>query len=418
MQLLRSAAQKDEEERKTKRSIWSRKKNRREQQEDDAGQVISVQAGQIRSHPFGWLEHGALDENENRLFDQIRQAVPIVDASINKIIRLVGNFSVECSDQEAQKELDEFCRSVRVGPSSMGLNRFLYCYLDNLMTYGNAAGEMIPTVEEDRVGALYNVPLENLLVRRGKNPLEVQFCSYPDGISPKPVDYPERILFSALNPKAGEIKGRSLLSGLPFVTSILLDIYQAVGQNFERMGNLRFAVTYRPQGGVDGSYAREIAQEMARQWADTMRDSGQVKDFIAVGDVDIRVIGADNQVIDTQVPVRQMLEQIIAKLGLPPFILGLSWSTTERMSQQQAEILASELESYRNLLTPVILRICRYHLNLKGLGGTIAVRWNHVSMSDEVEQARAQLLRMQAKQIEQALEQDEIQTRGNQRDEL
>ena len=134
------------------------------------------------------------------------------------------------------------------------------------------------------------------------------------------------------------------------------------------MGNLRFAVTYQPQGGVDGSYAREIAQDMARQWADTMRDGGQVKDFIAVGDVNIRVIGADNQVLDTQVPVRQMLEQIVAKLGLPPFILGLSWSTTERMSQQQAEILASELESYRELLNAVILRICRYHLNLKGMG--------------------------------------------------
>jgi len=128
------------------------------------------------------------------------------------------------------------------------------------------------------------------------------------------------------------------------------------------MGNLRFAVTYKPQGGVDGAYAREIAQQMASQWADTMRESGQVKDFVAVGDVDIKVIGADNQALDTQVPVRQMLEQIVAKLGLPPFILGLSWSTTERMSQQQSEILASELESYRALLTPVILRICRYHL--------------------------------------------------------
>lgn len=399
--------------------IWSRKK--REQTELAkvyAGQAVSVQTGQIRSHPFGWLGYGTLDEHENRLFDQIRQAVPIVDASINKIIRLVGDFTVECSNQEAQRELDEFCKGVRVGPSSMGLAQFLYGYLDNLMTYGNAAGEMIPTVEEDSVGALYNVPLESLLVKRGENPLQIQFYSYSDGMTPELLPHPERILFSALNPKAGEIKGRSLLSGLPFVTSILLNIYQAVGQNFERMGNLRFAVTYRPQGGVDGGYAKEIAQDMARQWADTMRDSGQVKDFIAVGDVDIRVIGADNQVIDTQVPVRQMLEQIIAKLGLPPFILGLSWSTTERMSQQQAEILASELESYRNLLTPVILRICRYHLNLKGLGGSIAVKWKHVSMSDEVEQARAQLLRMQAKQIERALEENQTQTKGETHNEL
>ena len=98
--------------------------------------------------------------------------------------------------------------------------------------------------------------------------------------------------------------------------------------------------------------------------------------------------------------MRQMLEQIVAKLGLPPLILGLSWSTTERMSQQQSEILASELESYRALLTPVILRICRYHLEQTGLGGKVQVKWKHISIADEVEQAKAKLLDMQAKEIE------------------
>ena len=76
------------------------------------------------------------------------------------------------------------------------------------------------------------------------------------------------------------------------------------------------------------------------------------------------------------------------------------------MSQQQAEILASELESYRELLNSVIVRICRYHLNQKGIGGTIRVNWKHVSITDEVEQARAQLLRMQAKEIEKKLEKE------------
>ena len=347
-----------------------------------------------------------MDKGENQLFDQIRQAVPLVDASINKIIRLVGGFEVICSNKEGQRELDEFCAQVPVGASSVGLTQFLYCYLDNLLTYGNAAGEMIPLRNGEGIGALYNVPLSCLRVKQGETPVGVDFFTCTDGVKEYPIAHPERILFTALNPKAGEIKGRSLLSGLPFVSSILLNIYQAIGQNFERMGNLRFAVTYNPQGNIDGAYAREIAQDMARQWADTMHDSGRVKDFIAVGDVNIRVIGADNQIIDTQVPVRQMLEQIVAKLGLPPFILGLSWSTTERMSQQQAEILASELESYRELLNSVILRICRYHLNQKGIGGTIRVNWKHVSITDEVEQARAQLLRMQAKEIEKKLEKE------------
>ena len=356
--------------------IWQKK--RKQQMPPPAFCVQSVQTGQVQNPFAGQLHSGMIDQNANRLFEQIRQAVPVVDAAIGKIIRLVGGFTVVCDDSRVQRELDEFCARVQVGPSGIGLPQFLYGYLDDLLTYGNAAGEMVPLQSGEGLGALYNVPLDDLAVERGESPLQLCFSSFPDGVTPQPVPHPERILFSALNPAAGQIRGRSLLSGLPFVSSILLSIFQATGQNFERMGNLRFAVTYQPQGGVDGSYAREIAQDMARQWADTMRDGGQVKDFIAVGDVNIRVIGADNQVLDTQVPVRQMLEQI----------------------------LASELESYRELLNAVILRICRYHLNLKGMGGALSVKWKHVSMSDEVEQARAELLHMQAKQIEQGLAQE------------
>ena len=293
--------------------IWQKK--RKQQTPPPAFCVQSVQTGQVQNPFAGQLHSGMIDQNANRLFEQIRQAVPVVDAAIGKIIRLVGGFTVVCDDSRVQRELDEFCARVQVGPSGIGLPQFLYGYLDDLLTYGNAAGEMVPLQSGEGLGALYNVPLDDLAVERGESPLQLCFSSFPDGVTPQPVPHPERILFSALNPAAGQIRGRSLLSGLPFVSSILLSIFQATGQNFERMGNLRFAVTYQPQGGVDGSYAREIAQDMARQWADTMRDGGQVKDFIAVGDVNIRVIGADNQVLDTQVPVRQMLEQIVAKLG-------------------------------------------------------------------------------------------------------
>ena len=51
--------------------------------------------------------------------------------------------------------------------------------------------------------------------------------------------------------------------------------------------------------------------------------NGSVRDFVAVGDVDIRAIGADNQILDSEVPVRQILEQLIARTGIPPFMIGL-----------------------------------------------------------------------------------------------
>jgi hypothetical protein len=127
---------------------------------------------------------------------------------------------------------------------------------------------------------------------------------------------------------------------------------------------------------------------------------GQVRDFIAVGDVDIKAIGADNQMIDTEVPVRQILEQLLSKLSIPPFLLGLSWSSTERMSSQQADMLTSELEYYRRMLNPTIKQVCQCYLRSLGSTADVTVEWVNINLQDEVELADARLKNAQALQIE------------------
>ncbi len=126
---------------------------------------------------------------------------------------------------------------------------------------------------------------------------------------------------------------------------------------------------------------------------------GAVRDFVSVGDVDIKVIGADNQVLDSQVPVRQILEQLIAKTGIPPFLLGLSWSATERMSTQQADMLTSEITAIRRSLTPVVERICETWLRLRGYEDVVEVEWDDINLQDLVEEARAELYREQARKL-------------------
>ena len=130
-----------------------------------------------------------------------------------------------------------------------------------------------------------------------------------------------------------------------------------------------------------------------------MRDGDAVRDFVAVGDVDIRVIGGDAPILDSQVPVRQITEQIVAKTGIPPFMLGLSWNSTERMSSQQADIMTSELTALRRTLTPVVERICALWLRLHGYGCPFQVVWEEINLQDQVEEARAALYRQQAQQL-------------------
>lgn len=183
----------------------------------------------------------------------------------------------------------------------------------------------------------------------------------------------------------------------------MLRIYECIGQNFDRAGNVRYSITYKPSDeSGDMIHSRERAEQIAREWADGMNSAryGQVKDFVAVGDVDIKVIGAENQLFDTNVPVRQILEQLISKLSIPPFLLGLTWSSTERMSSQQADILTSELEYYRRLLTPVICEIGNAYLCSIGSDAECRVEWDNINLQDESVLAESRLKNAQALEIE------------------
>ena len=117
---------------------------------------------------------------------------------------------------------------------------------------------------------------------------------------------------------------------------------------------------------------------------------------MAVGDVDIKVIGADSPVLDSQVPVRQILEQLVARTGIPPFMLGLSWSSTERMSTQQADLLTSEITAIRRSVEPALARVAELWLRLHGFDDRVEIWWEDINLQDIVEEARAQLYLAQA----------------------
>ncbi len=338
---------------------------------------------------------------EKELYDRLRNAVPIIDAALMKIIRLTGGFRVVCSDERFQLQLDDFLENVPVGLTGKSINTFSDNFLDSLLTYGSAVGEISLDSSGKRIAGLWNGDISSVRVTSGENPFVRQYAVKDSDGHERIVSHPERILYSSLT------GGRPLLRGIPSLSSILMRIYECIGQNFDRAGNVRYAVTYKPSSDSgDFAYSRERAVQIAKEWADGMNSAkyGQVKDFVAVGDVDIKVIGAENQLFDTNVPVRQLLEQIIAKLSIPPFLLGLSWSTTERMSSQQADILTSELEYYRRLLTPVICEIGNSFICSIGADAVCSVEWDNINLQDESALAEARLKNAQAREIEIRLE--------------
>ena len=331
------------------------------------------------------------------LYSSLRESVPVIDAAICKIVRLIGKFNIVTEDKACQKIADGFVKGVKTNGSSNGMNNFIYSYLDSLLTYGEAVGEMIPDVNAFGIEYLYNASLDDVEIRAGNSVLDLRVCR-SDLTSVTEVEYPQLVFATLLNQKAGTVKGTSILSGLPFVSSILLRIFTSIKNNWERVGDVRFAVTYNPDSNA-GSFTQESARQIADEWKKAMR-SDSVCDFVAVGDVSIRVIGAENQIPDCEIPVRTIMEQIIAKLGIPPFLLGFSWSSTERMSEQQADILTSELEYYRAIVEPVISKIVSMHLRLSGYNSGFEIVWDDINLQDTVELSQARLNNAHAMQIE------------------
>lgn len=372
----------------------------RKQRRGEVSVPVAAEATQLRSAEscLGLQGLMAGGEEQLRLYRSLRESIPILDAAVCKLVRLVGGFRLVAGDEKAQPELDRFLRTVPCGRGQVGGESFLGAYLDSLFTYGRAVGEMV--VSGGHLAALNWGDPTQIGVREGESPLEVVLCRKDGRQTPLPCQ--ELLLFSTLNPEPENPYGVSLLRSMPVFGKILMQIYQTIGVNWERAGNVRYSVVYRPgNDGVDRTGAKERSQQMAQQWAAAMQPSrsGEVRDFVAVGDVEIKVIGADGQILDAQVPVRQILEQLVAKTGLPPFLLGLSWSSTERMAAQQADLLTSELWAVRRTVTPVLERIGSLWLRLEGYDGDVEVVWDEINLLDTLEEAKADYYRAQTQAL-------------------
>ncbi len=363
----------------------------------ETGTVAAV--CQLRSgnaHPFGAMRSFQPLGGEERIYRELREALPVLDAAVGKMVRLCGGFQPKCRNPEAQERLETFLKTVPCGRGQVGMDSFLSGYLDSLLTYGRAVGEMV--VAGGRLRAVCWGDVTALEAQEGENPLETVLWGRDEHGLLRPLPYQHLLLFTTMNPEPAHPYGVSLFRGMPFLAEILVKIYNTIGINWEHAGNIRYSVVCKGGENLDPTVAQERGRQVAQQWARAMEDSknGTVRDFVAVGDVEIKVIGGEAPILDSQIPVRQILEQLVAKTGLPPFLLGLSWSTTERMSVQQADLLTSELWALRRMVEPAMEKVCRTFLALEGLDDRFQIIWDDISLQDITQQAQAQLYQAQA----------------------
>ena len=115
---------------------------RKKQEGGGVAVVCQLRNGDI--HPFGAMRgFTPLGGGEERVYREMREAIPVLDAAVGKMVRLCGGFEVKCRNPQAQQKLNEFLRMVPCGRGQMGIESFLSGYLDSLLTYGRAVGELV-----------------------------------------------------------------------------------------------------------------------------------------------------------------------------------------------------------------------------------------------------------------------------------
>ena len=368
---------------------------RKKKERSGTAAVCQLRNGDI--HPFGAMRGFVpLGGGEERVYREMREAIPVLDAAVGKMVRLCGGFQVQCRNSKAQEKLNSFLQMVPCGRGQMGIDSFLSGYLDSLLTYGRAVGEMV--VAGGKLRAIYWGDVNALEVQEGDNALDTVLWGMDEHGLMRPLPYQHLLLFTTWNPEPGHPYGVSMFRGMPFLAEILMKIYNTIGVNWERAGNIRYSVICKGSEEMDPLTAQERGKAIASEWAKAMEDvkNGTVRDFVAVGDVEIKVIGGEAPILDSEVPVKQILEQLVAKTGLPPFLLGLSWSTTERMSTQQADLLTSELWALRRTVEPAMRKICQTYLALEGLDNRVDILWDDISLQDITQEAQAELYSAQA----------------------
>ena len=222
--------------------------------------AVSCQLRSAQSHPFGALRSFTpLGAGEERIYRQLREAIPVLDAAVGKLVRLSGGFSVTCRDKNAQTALEFFLKNVQAGYGQVGIDSFLSCYVDSLLTYGRAVGEIV--MAGNKVKGLCWGDVTVLEVNQGNSPMEVELWGPDQSGLMRPLPYPQLLLFTAMNPEPAHPYGVSIFRGMPFLADILMKIYATLGSNWERAGNVRYSVICKGEDNMDPA----LAQERGRQ---------------------------------------------------------------------------------------------------------------------------------------------------------
>lgn len=371
--------------------------------------IVRTQARASWDQGFGFVNPFFRVPAKENLYlnEQIVEMVPVINAAIDRLTQLVGCPKVVSEDQSAADDFNEWWESVRVNRVQTGGGNLFAGLVKAHLVYGRAHCEIIPTARYTDIHALQLLHSRTIDARPRSDGYGIQWVQYPSLGFFEGIPLNDELLLTVVHDcRDDNPHGTSLLYGLPFFSEIYTKMATSLKNTWERFGVPIYFVRYRPAKEIsdpDATKGREVISTVMTglQSAMAAKANGETMDLGAAGDFDIEIVGADGQDLDISVPGRHIVEQIVAKLGIPPFLLGLQWATTERLSSVQASLLGENVDEIREHVASEM----RYLVNLRQafVGRPISdwdLEWEAPSLIDAMEEAQARKATAEAEAAE------------------
>lgn len=369
-----------------------------------------------------------------QLFEILRESIPVLDAAIDRLVTLDGVPEIEGDNQALVDEIRDWAQSVRCGDTEFGLSAFVRNWRNEIHEQGFGLVEWVYASggrdierlnvadsksiqfarhEDGRLGVYFSPQYKQRYIADAATHGVEQVLSGRASANVQPgvlglrteLDMRNKRIMAYRSENGGDPYGVSLLRSMEFVSQTLLTIENGLLNSWERFGDPSFHVHYKAGGRVDSEVLESRRKVIAEDFAASIagKRSGQSADFVTAVDKDsdmaITIIGHDGQVLEIETPARHVLEQIVAKTGLPPWMLGLIWGTSERLAKFQSELLKQESDTRTAMERPHVEAVIAAMLRVRGRTwrpGDWRVVYDKPNLSDEVAKAQARFMNAQA----------------------
>jgi hypothetical protein len=339
-------------------------------------------------------------EQNLRLFEQLVETIPVLARALRCIVQLVGCVTID-ADDETKAEIEQWMRDVVVSRIATGFDNWLSVWLYDSLLYGRAHAEIILPLSRREIYAIQELHPRTIDLRPTLDGYSLDIVQIM-AMRGMWITLNKRLIVTATNDLAVDMPhGRSLLYGLPFLAEIFTSMHKDQKRIWERFGTPCYHIRYMPPPEMPdptGTRGTAFIGQMMNLWNTLMlqRANGDIADYGTAGDVEVRVIGAAGEQLKFVEPLREIVSQLIAKTGLPPFMLGMQWQTTETMSAVEGGLLSQMIEQIRQHVEPELYYLIRLRQLLAGKNPEFKIGWTSPTLIDLFEKARAAMFQAKA----------------------